>query len=88
MDDNQDNFDQNTNEQIDKGGSIKNNFRVFLYELFNYRSYHSYRKNLSRLEILFVIGMISCFIPSQLGNILVTLNFYQQYRLVMLFICY
>lgn len=51
----------------------------FLYGLFNYNSYHSYKKNLERLEVsfllLFIIGTIACFIPSKLGNTIITLVF-------------
>lgn len=78
MNEKQDNYNKNPDD-ANKKQKKNNNLRLFLYKLFNYASYHAYRKNLKRLEIwfaiLFIVGLISCFIPSKIGSTMVTLVF-------------
>jgi len=63
----------------EKSDNSRKKYRNLLYELFNYNSYHSYKKNLRRLEIsfifLFIVGTVGCFMPNKVGNTIVTLVF-------------
>lgn len=76
-------FLENKDEELDNEKestrSSSRKYSNFLYELFNYNSYHSYKRNLRRLEIsfifLFIVGTIACFIPNKLGNTIITLVF-------------